>query len=69
MPERKRVKTRMQKPNRTMLALNQTSEKNLPLLLDAISRTRQIEGTPIFNSTSYAEYQTRDYVMMVKERD
>ena len=50
-------------------ALDQTPEKNRPLLMDAISRVQQTDGTPIFNSISYSEYQTRDHVMMVKERE
>ena len=49
-------------------AVTQTPEKNRALLMDAISRVQQINGTPIFNSTSYTEYQTRECVMMVKER-
>lgn len=49
-------------------ALDQIPEKNRPLLLDATARVPQTSGTPIFNSFSYSEYQTRDYVMMVKER-
>jgi SAM-dependent methyltransferase len=42
-------------------------QKNKELLSDAIHRVGEIEGTPIFNGISYTEYQTRDYVMMVKE--
>jgi len=49
-------------------ALERSPEKSRPLLMDAISRVHQAHGTPIFNSTSYSEYQTRDCVMMVKER-
>lgn len=49
-------------------AIPQAPEKNRALLMDAISRMQQINGTPIFNITSYAEYQTRECVMMVKER-
>jgi SAM-dependent methyltransferase len=49
-------------------ALDQSPEKNRPLLMDAISQVQWMNGTPIFNSISYSEYQTRDYVMMVKER-
>jgi SAM-dependent methyltransferase len=44
-------------------------EKNQALLSDAISRIGEINGTPIFNSVSYADYQTRDCVMMVKEEE
>jgi len=49
-------------------ALTGVCEKNRPLLLDALSRVSQIDGTPIFNSASYAEYQSRDCVTMAKER-
>ncbi len=42
--------------------------KNYRLLSDAIFRIDKIIGTPIFNSISYADYQTRDKVMMVRER-
>jgi SAM-dependent methyltransferase len=48
--------------------LDQSPEKNRPLLMDAISELQQTNGTPIFNSFSYSEYQTRDRVMMVKEK-
>jgi len=44
-------------------------EKNQALLSDAISRIGEINGTPIFNSVSYADYQTRGSVMMVKEEE
>jgi SAM-dependent methyltransferase len=44
-------------------------EKNQALLSDAISRIGEINGTPVFNSVSYADYQTRDSVMMVKEEE
>lgn len=43
------------------------SDGNRRLLDDAVSRIDQIAGTPIFNSMTYAEYQTRENVMMVKE--
>ncbi len=49
-------------------AVDQTPEKNHPFLMDALSSVSDIEGTPVFNSVSYSAYQTRDYVMMVKER-
>lgn len=42
-------------------------EANKQLLLEAISRVDEINGTPLFNSVSYADYQTREHVMMVKE--
>lgn len=45
-----------------------TLYKNRGLLLDAMAAVPQIEGTPFFKSVSYADYQTRDSVMMVKER-
>lgn len=48
-------------------ALRIVPEKNQALLEDAISRVDEIKGTPIFNSISYADYHTRDLVMMVKE--
>lgn len=41
--------------------------KNSSLLHDAISRVEQTEGIPIFDSTQYSHYQTREHVMMVKE--
>ncbi len=43
--------------------------KNNRLLLDAISRIEVTAGTPVFNSMSYPDYQTRDKVMMVRERE
>ena len=43
-------------------------QNNYPLLIDAVSRIDKIAGTPVFDSLSYAEYQTRDKVMMVKEK-
>jgi len=49
-------------------AVDQTPEKNRASLMDALSSLPTIEGTPIFNSVSYEDYQTRDGVMMVKER-
>lgn len=44
-------------------------EKSRSLLEDAVSRINEINGTPFFNSVSYADYQTRDSVMMVKEEE
>jgi SAM-dependent methyltransferase len=41
--------------------------KNEDLLAKALSRINDINGTPVFNSFCYADYQTRDSVMMVKE--
>ncbi len=48
-------------------AVGTVPDENKTLLLDAISRIDQIVGTPIFNSSCYPQYQTRDGVMMVKE--
>lgn len=48
-------------------ASDSVSDGNRALLADAIDRVGRIEGTPIFNSVSYADYQTRESVMMVKE--
>ena len=58
----------------TARCLLNTAVKNVPkrnesLLFDAISRIDQIAGTPIFNSSCYPQYQTRDAVMLVKERE
>jgi SAM-dependent methyltransferase len=44
-------------------------EKNEALLADSISRIAEINGTPVFNGVSYADYQTRGCVMMVKEEE
>lgn len=41
--------------------------KNRRLLDEAIAAVGRTKGTPIFNSGAYGNYQTRDYVMMVKE--
>ena len=43
-------------------------EKSRPLLSEAVRRVGEVDGTPIFNTLSYREYQTRDCVMMVKEK-
>jgi DNA modification methylase len=48
-------------------AASSVPEGNKQLLEEAISRIDEIKGTPIFNSFSYADYQTREHVMMVKE--
>ena len=50
-------------------ALATVPKSNHPLLIDAISRINEITGTPVFNSLSYADYQTREKVMMVKEKE
>ena len=42
-------------------------DKNRALLNNALSNAQGIEGTPLFDSSSYADYQTRDAVMMVAE--
>lgn len=48
-------------------ALQQVPEKNKALLIDAIDRIDRIDGTPIFDSSCYTQYQTRAGVAMVKE--
>lgn len=48
-------------------ALQSVLEKNRDLLTEAVSRVGNLNGTPIFNSFRYNDYQTRDSVMMVKE--
>lgn len=45
------------------------ADKNNPLLEEAIQRVAEVEGTRLFNSLQYTYYQTREYVMMVKEGD
>jgi SAM-dependent methyltransferase len=50
-------------------AASRAPESNRHLLAQAISRVDEIKGTPIFNSVNYADYQTREYVMMVKEEE
>ncbi len=45
------------------------SPKNQGLLAHAVSRARSIDGTTLFDSNSYSNYQTREYVMMVKEEE
>lgn len=47
--------------------INNVLPKNRSLLDDALSRANDIDGTPIFDSTSYTKYQTRNGVMMVNE--
>jgi len=42
-------------------------EVNRALLEDAAEKVDRITGTPVFNSATYSEYQTRERVMMVKE--
>ena len=48
-------------------ALKRVPESNRAFLVDAIDRLPSISGTPIFGSANYADYHTRDFVMMVKE--
>ncbi len=43
------------------------SDGNRDLLTDAMGQIDKINGTPVFNSVSYSDYQTRESVMMVKE--
>jgi DNA modification methylase len=40
---------------------------NRALLADALGRVERVTGTPVFNSATYSEYQTRESVMMVGE--
>jgi DNA modification methylase len=47
--------------------MSSVPDKNRPLLNAALSRKYETDGTPVFDSTSYTKYQTRDSVMMVKE--
>jgi 2C-methyl-D-erythritol 2,4-cyclodiphosphate synthase len=47
--------------------MSSVPDKNRALLDAALSRTYETDGTPVFDSTSYTKYQTRDSVMMVKE--
>jgi len=50
-------------------ATAKVSLKNQGLLANSVSRARSIVGTPLFDSNSYSDYQTREYVMMVKEEE
>lgn len=45
------------------------ASKNRPLLDEAVAAVERMEGTPVFDSDAYSTYQTRDYVMMVKEEE
>jgi DNA modification methylase len=49
-------------------ATSEVPRKNHDLLRDALLQVNKIKGTPIFGSVSYSDYQTRDYVTMVKEQ-
>ena len=44
------------------------TQRNRPLLVNALSRINHMSGTPIFNDRTHNEYQTRDKVMFVRER-
>jgi SAM-dependent methyltransferase len=48
-------------------AFSAVSRENSVLLGEAVERVDEIEGTSIFDSSSYRYYQTRERVMMVKE--
>ncbi len=48
-------------------ALETVPTGNYSLLIDSIARINEISATPAFNSLSYADYQSRAQVMMVKE--
>lgn len=47
-------------------AASSTPGRSTPFLQKAISRVDEIDGTPVFNSVNYADYQTREHVLMVK---
>lgn len=49
-------------------SIEKVSAKNRKLLEQAITRTKNLIGTPVFDSNSYTKYQTREYVMMVNEQ-
>ncbi len=49
-------------------AIAKVSSKNKGLLDQAIARSKKLSGTPVFDSNSYAKYQTRKCVMMVNEQ-
>ena len=48
-------------------AVSTLPRENHALLAEALERANEIEGTPVFDSSGYSYYQTRDRVMMVKE--
>lgn len=48
-------------------ASDQTPLKNRTPLMEALAALPYIEGTPVFNSASYKDYQVHDNVMMVQE--
>lgn len=49
--------------------LPSVSAKNRIHLEHALARASDMQGTPLFDSGSYDHYQTRNYVMMVKEEE
>lgn len=48
-------------------AVSLVPQENSTFLAEALERVDDIKGTPLFDSSSYRYYQTRDCVMMVKE--
>ncbi|MFO1428723.1 MAG: Bpu10I family restriction endonuclease [Candidatus Competibacteraceae bacterium] len=48
-------------------AVSQVPKENSAFLAEALERINEVQGTPLFDSSSYRYYQTRDCVMMVKE--
>ena len=48
-------------------AISLVPQENSTFLVEALERVDDIKGTSLFDSSSYRYYQTRDYVMMVKE--
>ncbi len=48
-------------------AVSLVPKENSTFLAEALERINEIKGTPLFDSSSYRYYQTRDCVMMVKE--
>lgn len=49
--------------------LSSVLAKNRIHLEHALARVSDMQGTPVFDSGSYDHYQTRNYVMMVKEEE
>jgi hypothetical protein len=48
-------------------AVSLVPQENSTFLVEALERVDDIKGTPLFDSSSYRYYQTRDCVMMVNE--
>lgn len=48
-------------------ASSAVNQDNGALLREAIERVNEAEGSPLLNGAQYKYYQTREYVMMVKE--